>query len=89
MNHDRDSIRSAIPTSDLTKIDNWVTKAQVPKDAFLLAIITSDIRQVFDIGFRNPNKLNVLPDLMIYFLNFVPDDAWGYREAPRQWQGLM
>lgn len=87
MTNQRAEFEAHLPSSTLTQLDAWVNKGQLPKDEFLRAVIANDLRRAFHLGFRSPNKLGYLPDLVNYFEAYIPEEAWGM-QALDSWKGL-
>ena len=84
----RTVLRGRIPKHFTTSLDGYLNHG-VPLSGVLKLIATNDLQGTFSASFRNTDILAALPDLMVYFLNYVPAKAWGSPQVVDSWKGLQ
>lgn len=82
------TLRTRIPTRLVNDIDGWVDHNVVPS-GFIRSIIINDLQQTMEQALHNPELLGALPDVMVYFLNYIPRSAWGGPQVLDTWVGLQ
>ena len=73
-----------IPDRMILPMLHWVLHGRRPA-GFLSAVIQNDLRSACQLA--DGENVRLLPAYVMWFVNWVPSDAWGSRAAFRTWKG--